>query len=50
VGSLDLTHHATLASARRRFENLESAIRRDIEQNWPVQFRDVVASVHRVEN
>jgi hypothetical protein len=49
-GSVDLSHHASLASARRRFEQLQSAIRQDREQTWPVSHRDVVASVHRVEN
>jgi hypothetical protein len=44
----DLSHHASLASARRRFEQLESAIRQNLEQTW--SHRDVVASVHRVEN
>jgi hypothetical protein len=43
-----LSHHGSLASARRRFEQLESAIRQDLEQTWA--HRDVVASVHRVEN
>ena len=46
----DRTHHATLASARRRFENLESAIRHNLEHHGPLSYRDVVTSVHRVEN
>ena len=49
-GSADRTHHATLASARRRFENLESAIRHNLEHHGPLSYRDVVTSVHRVEN
>jgi len=49
-GTADCTHHATLASARRRFETLESAIRQSLDQHWPVLYRDLVASVHRVEN
>lgn len=49
-GSVDLSHHASLASARRRFEQLRDAIRPDREQTWPVSPLDVVASVHRVEN
>ena len=47
-GLVDLSHHASLASARRRFEQLESSLRQDPEQTW--SHRDVVASVHRVEN
>lgn len=49
-GVEDLSHHASLASARRRFEQLQSALRDELEQTWPVSHRDVVASVHRVEN
>jgi hypothetical protein len=47
-GLVDLSHHASLSSARRRFEQLESAVRQNLEQTW--SHRDVVASVHRVEN
>jgi len=49
-GTSDYSHHATLESARRRFEKLASSMRRDIAHNWPVQLRDVFASVHRVAN
>lgn len=47
-GLVDLSHHASLASARRRFEQLESSLRQDPERTWA--HRDLVATVHRVEN
>ena len=47
-GLVDFSHHASLASARRRFEQLESSLRQDPEQTWA--HRDVVATAHRVEN
>ena len=49
-GTTDLSHHGSLASARRRYEQLRSAIRHDREQPWPVPDRDLVTTVHRVEN
>jgi len=49
-GTSDYSHHATLESARRRFEKLASSMRRDTSRTWPVQVSDVFASVHRVAN
>ena len=48
-GSVDLRHHTSRLSARRRFEPLESAIWPDRGQTWPAPDCEVVASVHRGE-
>lgn len=45
---VDLTHHATLASAKRRYDMLEVAFKSG-SGDWTPPYRDVVATVHRVE-
>ncbi|MBK7904558.1 MAG: hypothetical protein IPJ97_17760 [Proteobacteria bacterium] len=49
-GSADRTHHATSLQPVAVSRILSQAIRHNLEHHGPLSHRDVVTSVHRVEN